>query len=89
MGGGLLIAVQFPTLAETGSRATGQHHARARELNAFVRIDPDGGVTIFAPCPEIGQGVRTALPMIVAEELGADWAAVEILQALPTNAMAE
>lgn len=81
MGGGLLIAVQFPTLAETGSRAAGQHHARARELNAFVRIDPDGGVTIFAPCPEIGQGVRTALPMIVAEELGADWAAVEVLQA--------
>ena len=42
-------------------------------LNAYVEIDADGKVTIFAPNPEVGQGVNTSLPMIVAEELDANW----------------
>ena len=42
-------------------------------LNAYVEIDSDGKVTIFAPNPEVGQGVNTSLPMIVAEELDANW----------------
>jgi isoquinoline 1-oxidoreductase beta subunit len=48
------------------------------EPNLFVRIGEDGAVTITVPRVELGQGVRTALAMIVAEELEADWAAVHV-----------
>src|SRR5262252_2474178 len=49
--------------------------------NAYLRIAPDDKVTIVVARSEMGQGVRTALPMILAEELEADWKEVEIEQA--------
>ena len=49
--------------------------------NEFIRIDRDGAVTITVSRPEMGQGVRTALALIIAEELGADWTKVGIEQA--------
>jgi isoquinoline 1-oxidoreductase beta subunit len=46
-------------------------------LNAYVNINADGSVTIYGPNPEVGQGVNTSLPMIVAEELDAKWGDVQ------------
>ncbi len=50
--------------------------------NVFLAIDGDGGVTITASRSEMGQGVRTALAQIVADELEADWSAVTVAQAV-------
>ena len=50
-------------------------------LNAYVRIAPSGAVMIYAKTPEMGNGSKTALPMIVAEQLDADWSKVQIVQA--------
>jgi isoquinoline 1-oxidoreductase beta subunit len=49
--------------------------------NGYLQISASG-IVLFAPNPEIGQGVKTALPMIVAEELDADWEDIEVRQAV-------
>ncbi|MCG8416714.1 MAG: xanthine dehydrogenase family protein molybdopterin-binding subunit [Proteobacteria bacterium] len=54
--------------------------------NAFLAIDGDGSVTVWVTRSEMGQGVSTALPMLVAEELDADWATIRIEQALANPA---
>jgi len=49
--------------------------------NLYVRIDPDGKITIVSKNPEAGQGVKTAFPMVVAECLNVDWKSVSVEQA--------
>jgi isoquinoline 1-oxidoreductase subunit beta len=47
-------------------------------VNAYIRIMPDGAITIYAPVPEMGQATNTAIPLIIAEELDADWSKVKV-----------
>ncbi|HYD53482.1 MAG TPA: xanthine dehydrogenase family protein molybdopterin-binding subunit [Gemmatimonadaceae bacterium] len=77
-GGGFLLAAYLePAAALAASWLPGEAAADA-SLNAFVRIAPDGIVTIMSKNPEIGQGIRTMLPMLIAEELDVDWKDVRI-----------
>jgi isoquinoline 1-oxidoreductase beta subunit len=83
-GGGMLIATYIPELEGRLAMLAGGRGGRRADFtpNAFIRITPDGAITIMAKNPEIGQGVKTHLPMIIADELDVDWKAVKVEQAL-------
>jgi isoquinoline 1-oxidoreductase beta subunit len=81
-GGGLLLALYVDPVAELFAQAPqGAGPAAAFLAAAFVRVDADGTITITAKNPEIGQGVKTHLPMIIADELDVDWKDIKIQQA--------
>src|SRR5277367_6479307 len=61
--------------------ADGMPHGTVNNPHAFVSIAPDGTVTIVCHRSEMGQGVRTGMPLIVADELDADWSRVKVAQA--------
>ena len=80
-GGGLLLSTYLDAFAATDALAAGAAPADFAP-NAFIRIAPDGVVTIVAKNPEIGQGVKTMLPMIIADELDVAWKDVRVEQAM-------
>lgn len=74
-GGGLMLSVAFDgvdVLAQSGADF---------KPNAFITITTDNIVTIIAKNPEVGQGVKTSMPMLIAEELGVEWKNVRLQQA--------
>jgi isoquinoline 1-oxidoreductase beta subunit len=78
LGGGFLIG-QLGASRALAEEAV-QDLVVTGELNAFIRVTSEGQITIYSANPEMGQGIKTALPMIIAEELGAAWEDVEVLQ---------
>jgi isoquinoline 1-oxidoreductase beta subunit len=84
-GGGLLLGFYFRSAGRAGAADVVKVARGATDVafapNAFLRIAPDGSVTIFSARPEIGQGIKTSLPMIVAEELGVNWRSVTVVSA--------
>ncbi len=85
-GGGLLLGawLEFGTngVLEADAAEIGVHGAGDFTPNAFIRIAPNGAVTIMSKNPEIGQGIKTMLPMLIADELDVDFSAITIEQAM-------
>jgi len=81
---GLVLAVGYPSLGRAEDKkygADGMPNGWVDNPLAFVSIAPDGTVTIVCHRSEMGQGIRTGMPMIVADEMEADWKRVKIEQA--------
>jgi isoquinoline 1-oxidoreductase beta subunit len=78
--GALVISVNVLTACKEGSAVKPKDVVDTKQvnMNAFLTIGTDGKAVIVAPTPEIGQGVKTALPMIVAEELNLPWENVRV-----------
>ncbi|HVY66769.1 MAG TPA: molybdopterin cofactor-binding domain-containing protein [Gammaproteobacteria bacterium] len=79
-GGGFMLALSLGPAAEKALAQTKE--AADTTLNPYVHVRSDGKIVLFAKNPEVGQGVKTSLPLIVAEELDADWNQVEVRQSV-------
>ncbi len=80
--GSLILAVGLPARAEEQKYAgEGMPHGLRDDPTVFIAIGEDGTVTVICHRSEMGQGVRTSLPMVVADELEADWSRVKVAQA--------
>src|SRR5690349_1657039 len=82
-GGALVLGAHFtPELLRAASLADTPASRAAFHPNVFLGIEPDGTVYIIAHRSEMGNGSRTALPRVLADELDADWTRVRIVQAI-------
>ena len=86
-GGGLLLGFSFLTSCQDKAAKAGARLQPApvmsdnyTELSGYIKIGENGVVTIQSPNPEIGQNVKTSMPMLIAEELDCDWARVVVEQ---------
>jgi isoquinoline 1-oxidoreductase beta subunit len=82
-GGGLVLGFNWhDSVASTTDVVNSKLLAEGDiNFNSYLSISSDGVITIFSPNPELGQNIKTSFPMIVAEELDADWTTVKVLQA--------
>lgn len=85
-GGGAALVLGFAL--PVGGRAQAAAAAAPFKPNAWLRITPDDRVTVVCGSSEMGQGVLTAIPMLLAEELDADWRTVRVEQAPVDQAFA-
>ena len=89
VGGGLMLELTLPGVAQGSPQDTAPGTVPAKAplaaattaLSIWVTLHPEGTVTIASKNPEIGQGIKTMLPMLIAEELDCDWAQVQVVDA--------
>ncbi|WP_207428836.1 xanthine dehydrogenase family protein molybdopterin-binding subunit [Pedobacter sp. SYSU D00535] len=81
VGGGLLLGFHWLEAEAEASVFNAALSGTGAEFNSYLSISSDNVITIFSPNPELGQNIMTSFPMIVAEELEADWTKVKVLQA--------
>lgn len=79
-GGGLVLGFNWFS-AEAAPAMVSNAAAGGIGFNSYLSIATDGTITIMSPNPELGQNIMTSFPMVVAEELEADWKKVKVLQA--------
>lgn len=80
-GGGLFLSFNLFSKNSSSRLKVQSGEADLVHFNSYLSIHPDGSVTIFSPNPEVGQGIKTSFPMIVAEELDLDWKKIKVVQA--------
>ena len=82
VGGGLVFALTLTSACQPSGSGGGSSEASAVAPNVYVNIRHDGVVEIYCHRSEMGQGIRTCLPQIIADEMDADWDRIEVIQAL-------
>ena len=80
-GGGMMLGFDWLTNNKLVEKMAVDAISEAVNLTSYIQILPTGAITLFSPNPEFGQNVMTSLPMILAEELDADWKNVTVEQA--------
>jgi len=80
-GGGLMLSFNWSDSVASIMNTSGEALAANVDFNSYLSISPDDVITIFSPNPELGQNIKTSFPMVVAEELDADWKKVKVVQA--------
>lgn len=80
-GGGLVLGFTMNNAFASIENVSDGVAADLVNFNSYLSISPDDVITIFSPNPELGQNIKTSFPMVVAEELDADWKKVKVVQA--------
>ncbi|HKP31089.1 MAG TPA: molybdopterin cofactor-binding domain-containing protein, partial [Chitinophagaceae bacterium] len=83
LSGGLIVSFMMPASAKVMRKFTNADPDALFKPNGYLRIAPDGAVTVTLAHVEMGQGIWTTLPMLIAEELDADWEKIRVEHSPP------